>query len=163
MARPRKPPPSRSRSAAWERRDAAARAKGYASYYDYRLHDSGRLPPGPLGALSAEERARRRGHRGRKDFLASLSEGDLIVMPFGLSSIVFDPDARSGQGAYLEIVKTVIYAATGKERTFTLRNLTRAELVATIEAEQAKGVVFSPSPSLDQRRLLEDEEVDGGY
>lgn len=170
MARPRKKPAAGrgrraaapKRSAAYERRDARARALGYESYYDYRLHDNGRLPPGPLD-LSQEERARRRGHRSRLDFLRSLGEGDLIILPYGISSVEFDEDARDGVGAYREIVKQVLYEATGRERVFTLRNLTRDELVDTIEEEQRRGAVFSPAPSLDQRRLVTLGEADGGY
>lgn len=154
MPRPRKP----AVSAAYRRRNERARSLGYRDYYDYRLHDSGRLPPGPL-ELTPEERARRRGHRGTADFLRSLGEGDLIIMPMGLSSIVFDEHARRGVGAFEEIVKTVIYAASGRERTFALRNLARNELIDTILEEQRRGAIFSPSPSLDQRRLVSPAEL----
>lgn len=157
MARPRKPPPT-----PYEQRNARAQALGYRNYYDYRLHDNGRIAPGPL-RLTPAERARRRGHRGRADFLASLGEGDLIILPFGLSAVEFDEGARDGEGAYVEIVKLVIDGETGREREYTLRNLTRDELIDTIEEEQRRGAVFSPSPSLDQRRLVTDEEAEGGY
>jgi hypothetical protein len=153
MARPRKPQRKRGNTPAYERRDARARALGYENYYDYRLHDNGRLPPGPI-EMSPAERARRRGHRGRLDFLRSLGEGDLIIMPYGLSSVEFDDDARGGEGAYVEIVKLVIDGDTGADRTYILRNLTRDELADTIEEEERRGVIFSPAPSLDQRRLV---------
>lgn len=156
MPRPRRP------QTPYERRNARAKALGYRSYYDYRLHDHGRIPPGPL-RISKAERARRRGHRGRADFLASLGPGDLIIMPYGITSVVFDEDARDGEGAYLEIVKLVIDGETGREREYTLRNLTRDELIDTIYEEQQRGAVFSPAPSLDQRRLVADTEVTGGY
>lgn len=156
MARPRKA------ETPYERRNRLARAKGYASYYDYRMHDSGRIPPGPL-RITPAERARRRGHRGRADFLRSLGEGDLIILPYGLSSVEYDEDARDGEGAYVEIVKLVIDGEHGDEREYVLRNLTRDELIDTIEEEQRRGAVFSPSPSLDQRRLVTDEEAEGGY
>lgn len=117
----------------------------------------------PPPAKGSPERARLRGHRGRADFLASLSEGDLILLPLGISSVEFDEDARDGEGAYVEIVKLVVDAVTGDEREYTLRNLTRDELIATIEAEQERGAVFSPAPSLDQRRLVSEFEAEGGY
>lgn len=158
MARPRKEPAS----PAYQKRDARARRLGYRNYYDYRLHDNGKLPPGPL-VLSPEQRRRRRGHVGRQAFLASLREGDLIIMPFGVSSVVFDPKLRKGQGAYLEIVKLVISASNGRERTYSLRRLTRDELVETIAEEQRRGAIFSPAPSLDQRRLVSELEASGGY
>lgn len=153
MARPR-----RRKQTPYERRNERAKMLGYRSYYDYRLHDNGRLAPGPI-QLTAETRARRRGHRSTGDFLQSLREGDLIVMPQGISSVVFDENRRGGQGAYEEIVKTVIYARNGRERTFALRNLTRAELIEAIREEQRRGAIFSPAPSLDQRRLVTEQEL----
>lgn len=87
----------------------------------------------------------------------------MILLPYGLSSVEFDEDARDGEGAYVEIVKLVIDAETGDEREYVLRNLTRQELIDTIYEEQQRGAVFSPAPSLDQRRLVSDLESTGGY
>lgn len=150
MARPRKP---RKASPTWDKRNEKARRLGYRNYYHYRTSDYGKRPPTAPRPTGARLR-RLRGHIGRADFLASLGEGDLIIMPAGLSSIEFDPDLRDGQGAYREIVKLVIDGDTGQDRTYVLRNLTRDELVDTIEAEEAAGAIFSPAPSLDQRRLV---------
>lgn len=162
MARPRRNAKRKGAPSAYDKRNARAQQLGYRNYYDYRLHDNGRLPPGPL-RLSVPERARRRGHRGRLDFLRSLGEGDLILLPYGLSSVEFDEDARDGEGAYLEVTKLVIDAEDGSEREYVLRNLTRDEMVETIEEEQRRGAIFSPAPSLDQRRLVPDAEAEGGY
>lgn len=163
MARPRRKPAQRKGApSAYDKRNARARSLGYTSYYDYRLHANGRIPPGPI-QLSPAERSRRRGHRGRRDFLASLGEGDLILLPYGISSVEFDEDARGGEGAYVEIVKLVVDAETGSEREYVLRNLTRDELIETIYEEETRGAVFSPAPSLDQRRLASEFEVTGGY
>lgn len=150
MARPRKP---RRATSAWEKRNARARALGYRNYYHYRTSEYGKLPPAAPRPTGAKLR-RLRGHSGRADFLADLGEGDLIIMPNGLSSVEFDEDARDGVGAYVEIVKLVIDGDTGADRTYILRNLTRAELVDTIEEEERRGAIFSPAPSLDQRRLV---------
>src|SRR4051812_22148218 len=110
MARPRrKAAPRKGAQSAYDKRNTRARQLGYRNYYDYRLHDNGRVPPGPI-KLSTAARARRRGHRGRSDFLASLGEGDLILLPYGISSVEFDDDARDGEGAYVEIVKLVVDA-----------------------------------------------------
>lgn len=149
MARPRK----KQVSPAWERRNAKARSLGYRNYYHYRTAGYGKQPPAAPAPKGARLR-KLRGHLGRADFLADLGEGDLIIMPNGLSSVEFDPEARDGQGAYREIVKLVIDGDTGADRTYILRNLTRDELVDTIEAEEAAGAIFSPAPSLDQRRLV---------
>jgi hypothetical protein len=157
VPRPRK---ARDHQAAYRRRDARARAEGFASYYDKRVRSGKLSAPRPRG----RELRRRRGHAGRADFLASLGEGDLIIMPRGISSVEYDPNARNGQGAYREIEKLVVYARPGVlERTWILRNLTRAELIETIKEEQRRGAYFAPSPSLDQRRLPSREEVEGGY
>ena len=53
------------------------------------------------------------------------------------------------------MLKLVIDAVTGKERTYVFRNFTRVWLIDLIAEEQARGAVWSPSPSLDQRRLVE--------
>lgn len=82
----------------------------------------------------------------------------MITMPYGLSSV-----RRDEEGRYLEIVKTTLDASTGRERWWTLTNLTRRQLELVIGEEQARGAIFSPAPSLDQRRLLSEDEVDGGY
>lgn len=169
MARPRhkltrKGAPRSERTA---RDNAKARRLGYKDYYDYRLHASGRLSP--QLTIAPFERPYLRGHKesrhyaGRIIFLLSLGEGDLIILPYGISSVEFDEDARDGEGAYMEIVKLVIDAETGDEREYVLRNLTRDELIETIYEEESRGAVFSPSPSLDQRRLASELEVTGGY
>lgn len=149
---------SRGQSSAYDARNARARALGYRNYYDYRLHANGRIPPGPIEELTPEERSKRRGHRGRADFLSSLDEGDLIVMPEGLRSV-----ERDSRGRYILIHKVVYDAVTGKATNWFLRNLTRAQLVATIAEEERRGAEFSPFPSLDQRRLVRADESDGGY
>lgn len=61
-------------SAAWERRNAAARAKGYASYYDYRAHDFGKMAPGTPRA-SGEKLRRLRGHAGTGDLEKAVLSG----------------------------------------------------------------------------------------
>lgn len=165
MARPRRKGKGPPRSERTKRDEARARRLGYRSYYDYRLHAFGQLPPG--FRIAPFEVSYLRGHKGgyaaRIRFLLSLGEGDLILLPYGLSSVEFDEDARKGVGAYVEVVKTVLDVEDGSEREYTLRMLTRDEMIATIEEEQRRGAIFSPSPSLDQRRLVSDAEADGGY
>jgi hypothetical protein len=169
VARPRKPQRGSAKPAPRSERTARDNAKakrlGYKSYYDYRLHASGQLPP--RFAIAPFEVPYLRGHKGgyagRIRFLVSLGEGDLIIMPSGVSATEFDEGARKGVGAYLEIVKLVIDGETGADRTYILRNLTRDELIDTIEEEQRRGAIFSPQPSLDQRRLVAEREAEGGY
>lgn len=151
MARPRRPrppkPPKRDYKSAYARRDARAKARGYKSYYDYRTHDYGKLPANANRLIP-----------GVNAFLRGLDEGDTIIMPEGIRSV-----ERDAQGRYIRIVKIVLDAVTARERRFVLRNLTRPQLIALIKAEQAKGAIFSLSPSLDQRKLLPESDVEGGY
>ncbi len=156
MARPRG---SRKESAWAAPRNARARALGYRDYYDYRLHDNGRIPPGPL-KLTPEERERRRGHAGTSDFKRFIREGDLVDCDVR----AVDRDPRTG--LYRRIEKRVIpppFQRRRRERVFTLTRLTRAQLIALIEYELQVGVIFSPQPSRDQRRLVSDDESQGGY
>lgn len=108
-----------------------------------------------------------RGHAGgyaeRIRFLLSLREGDLITLPYGISAVEFDEDARKGAGAYVEIVKQVLHERNGREAMYSLKMLTRDELIDTIEEEQRRGAIFSPAPSLDQRRLVPEDDAEGGY
>lgn len=68
-------------SEAWQARNERARALGYESYYDYRAHDNGRIPPS-RPRLEGDELTRARGHRGARDFERSLEHGrvDLVTM-----------------------------------------------------------------------------------
>lgn len=61
-------------STGWERRNARARAQGYDSYYDYRAHDYGRIPPAQPRARGATL-ARLRGHRSEADLERMLRSG----------------------------------------------------------------------------------------
>src|SRR6266542_1984867 len=61
-------------SPAWERRNARAQARGYASYYDYRAHEYGRRPPSAPRARGARL-AHLRGHRSGADLSRALRSG----------------------------------------------------------------------------------------
>lgn len=148
MARAHRGPPGGApRSTRTARDNARARALGYRDYYDFRLHDSGRIPPEveiPQGG-----RSRARGHRGTADFLRTLRSGDIIIVPNGLASIELDEKDR-----YKRIDKLLIDGETGRAETFTLRRITRKRMRDLIHAEAARGAIWSPAPSLDQRRLI---------
>lgn len=147
-------------SAAYERRNARARALGYQSYYDYRAHDNGKLPPG-APRLAGEELRRARGHTGAADIRKDVRNGQLVI-------VAPDPTSRRPDGSYGRVIFTLVGQFEGEpDREYMIRgdaaspdNLRR--LVADLEAA---GAVFSPSPSMDIRSLfpgdddeLEDEE-----
>lgn len=136
-------------SAAYERRNARARALGYRSYYDYRAHDNGKIPPA-APRLRGEALRRARGHAGAADLTRAMRPGALITA-------TPDPTSRRTDGTYARIHVTVI-GEDGSERDYMLRTATLkpGQLDAIIAAAGAAGAVFSPSPSLDLAALLED-------
>jgi hypothetical protein len=161
MARPRKPPTPRS--ARTKRDNARARKLGYKSYYDYRIHDNGRVPPGR--AVPAGQRSRLRGHgvdRWRRhgqaaQMLRVIDAETTVSLTQPVSQIL-----RRADGVYPEIEKLLI-GGDGMGRTFTIRDVTRKQLVALIEEEIRRGAQFVKAPSFDQRRLVSDDEIEGGY
>lgn len=136
-----------ARSERTKRDNARARKLGYKNYYDYRVHNSGRIPPDVV--IPTGQRAKARGHRGKLDLLRKLRPGDLLIVPDGLGSI--EKDER---GRFKLVRKLIIDGKTGNAFTFVLRNLTPEAMADLIHAEQARGAIWSPSPSLDQRRLV---------
>lgn len=68
-------------SSSWDKRNARAQALGYRNYYDYRVHDNGRIAP-ERRPLRGERLTRARGHRGAADFRTLLQSGrvDLLTM-----------------------------------------------------------------------------------
>ena len=137
------------RSVRTARDNERARALGYRSYYDYRLHGSGRIPPDQAPpARGTPERAALRGHRGLADFERSLRPGDVILLPDGLASI-----GKTSTGAYSRI-RVLVIKEDGSEQRFTIRRATYQRMVAMLNTAAAAGAIFSPAPSLDLRRLV---------
>lgn len=97
-------------SDAWDRRNANARAKGYTSYYDYRIHNYGRIPAG-TPAPGGIARARLRGHTSLADLERAI-RGAQSVLPTG--------SGRDSKGRYTRVDVAVIYP-NGKVRYFVLR------------------------------------------
>lgn len=61
-----------------------------------------------------------------------------------------------GLGRFVEADKIVFpQSSRRRERTFRVRNLTRAQMVALIEEERRRGAIWTPAPSRDQRKLVE--------
>lgn len=146
------PPSRRSKhSAEWQRRDEKARALGYQSYYDYRLHDYGRQPPGPL-ELTESERAERRGHVEEaatyRAFLAYLQPGDEVMLADHIRYV-----EKTGT-RYGPIEFQVIPEDPERDvELFTVPALTHAAIADLIGELEDLDVVMTPVPSLDVRRL----------
>lgn len=99
-------------SAGWERRNEAARARGYRNYYDYRMHRYGARPadePIPRG----EAGYRLRGQHGPAALRLQLRK------PEGIALIVEIPEAnRKGQWTHMRYVITY---TSGRIREFKVR------------------------------------------
>lgn len=135
--------------AAYRRRNERARALGYKSYYDYRAHGHGSTPPSAPRATGAQLR-RLRGHASGADLAqtADRRQGSLVVATLG---------GRDGSGRYRRVDVTLI-GDDGSETEFTLQGpqLRKDYLQALVDDLEAAGVVFSPAPSLDLRRIADD-------
>lgn len=138
--------PRRKLSPAYERRNQRARALGYRSYYDYRAHDNGRLPP-DAAPVKGERLGRLRGHRSATDLVRSVKTGSLVMVVNHS-----ERDASTGQYTWVEVVTV---DPSGRERSFRLRGpqLRRRRLERTVTRIERRGGVLSPSPSLDIRRF----------
>lgn len=135
----------RKLSAAYERRNARARALGYQSYYDYRAHNHGKAPPG-AARPSGETLARLRGHRSAADLTRAVRTGSLVSV-LGHS----ERDPVSGTYKWVDIV---VVDPRGRERSYRLRGsqLEQAKLRRLVADLEERGAVLSPTPSLDLRR-----------
>lgn len=138
-------------SAAYQRRNAAARAKGYASYYDYRAHDNGRIPPGQP-RLSGRALSRARGHTSTADLIAAARPGTLIMA-------TPDPTSRRADGTYSRVWVTMI-GEDGSDVQYLIRGnaLKGPAIDRLVDGLNAAGAVFSPSPSLDLRGYGSDDD-----
>lgn len=149
MARTRKPtgrkPRARDYAAETERRNTVARSKGYASYYDYRVR--GQSKGTPTTARASGERLRRlRGHASGQDLRSAARDGDLLVASMG---------GRNDQGQWTRVDITLI-GSDGGEREYVLqgrRQVSKAYITQLVADLEAVGVIFSPAPSLDLRRM----------
>lgn len=93
-------------SAAWERRNALARARGYENYYDYRAHGYGTRET----KASGEQLRQLRGHASGSDLLTWAKPGGATV-----SRIT----GRDAQGRRTKV--EVQYIDERGMRSFTLR------------------------------------------
>ena len=142
-------------SAAYNRRNARARALGYRSYYDYRLHDSGARPPSD--PITAAMRAANRGHRSFADLtraLRGVEPGGAQVAPLGLN--------RDAKGRWTEIDVLVLYP-DGSERRYVLRGkqASTANLERLRASLAAAGVTYLAAPSIDVFSGESESEIAG--
>lgn len=124
-------------SSAWAKRNARAQALGYRNYYEYRVRGT---KPG------SQARARARGHRSSADLAKQTGPGDLVMV---------DRTERDVHGRLTKVVISVIDGETSEQRTYTLtgRTLTSRNLRRLVDRIDQAGGIFSPSPSLDLRRI----------
>jgi hypothetical protein len=135
-------------SAAYERRDAAARAAGYRSYYDYRVHGHGTVPAGE--PVTGSMRQAFRGHAGGdlRDLLADIAArgAEAQVSPLGTD--------RDRRGRWREVDVLVQYVdryGRVRERSFRLRGraASTGKLKTLGAAISASGAGLIAAPSID--------------
>lgn len=141
--------------ATWEERNAKARQAGFRNYYDYRIHGYGKIPPDEK--VTGERLAKARGHRSLADLEKMVAEGDTVA--------IWNLGPRDDLGRY-RWVDVMLKKENGEELMFRLRGrqLSSARLQKLVANVEKVGGIFSPAPSLDIRRMieeLEDEGVDG--
>lgn len=128
-------------SPAYERRNARARALGYESYYDYRIHNHGRIAAGEP-APGGEARARLRGHRGAADLARELPAGSVLV------PIDQQRDPATGR---LKWVEVEVDGPDGSRRRYRLRGrqLDRKNLDRLWATIQGAGATWAHNPSVN--------------
>lgn len=119
-----------------ERRNARAQALGYRNYYDYRVHDNGRISP-DQPALTGADLARARGHRGYRDFIINVAPGDNVSLD--------DVGPRNALGQYQWVDVSVADGITGDETVYRIRGRRISDLIDSIEDLEDEGVTFSPA------------------
>lgn len=143
-ATPAKKGRPRDYKAEYARRQARARELGFESYYARRVRAG--LPPS-APAPRGETLRRRRGHAAGGDLRAVARDGDLLIASLG---------GRRKDGRFTRVDITLIQA-DGGEREFVLRGrqLRKDYLLRLVADLEARGVIFSPAPSLDLRQIAE--------
>ena len=130
-------------SAAWERRNAAARAKGFKNYYEYRTR---KTPGAPKP--SRDELRRRRGHAGRSDLDRALKGGRVELI--SVVQTRWEPPT-------FELVCTM---KDGSQRTFFVKGEPEVrrfrDRLDSLGADRPE-IVGSPR---GLHKLLEDEELE---
>lgn len=128
-------------SPAWERRNAAARAAGYESYYDYRVHNYGQAPAS--APVTSEMREAGRGHRSLADLNRMIGSGRVeYLSPTGI---------ERGAGGRWKTIHVAVFTRDGKQRDFYLRGRQASEsrLLRLRERLDAEGIHYLDAPSVD--------------
>jgi hypothetical protein len=141
---PRRP---RNYAAEYARRQARARQRGFESYYARRVRGGAAATP-ETPAPRGERLRRLRGHASGADMRREAGDGAQVTAQLG---------GRDGRGRYHRVDVTVI-DPDGREHEYQLqgRRIERDYLEALVADLDARGIIFSPAPSLDLRKIAED-------
>ncbi len=149
MARPRRKPET-----PYQRRNKRARDLGYKSYYEQRVAG---VPRGKRSIARGHSLDRWKKHGQAAKMLKAIDAETTVSLVQPVSQI-----RRLANGVYPEIEKLLI-GGDGMGRTFMIRNVTRRQLVDLIGEEIRRGASFVKAPSFDQRRIVSEDEAEGGY
>lgn len=116
-------------SAAWERRNTAAKDRGFENYYDYRMHAYGTRPE----RVSGDEAEALRGHRGR----GSLEQ--VLRTPGRIALITELPYAVGGVWTHMQY--TVLFTDTNI-RKYRVRMPDNLSLEAWRDAIRERDIEF---------------------
>lgn len=143
-------------SAAWEKRNARARALGYRSYYDYRAHNYGKS----RDRLSGEALRLLRGHAGPADLERAIRSGRVSVLS---QEPVGDRDPKTGR--YKEI-RVTAQLSDGSQRRYRLRSasptgdqLSPSALKQLRAAIADGGADVYTNPSVDVLGVMERDDL----
>lgn len=136
---------------AWQRREQRAQAKGYRSYWDYRLHNYGKLAPDrptPTGEL-------RQQLAGRRSYNALIQE----LEANRVEQILQTPGPRDpNTGQYSEIMVDV-QLSSGKTRSYRLYgdDLKGKQIQRLRQLVSDSGTDIYVNPSLDILGIADEE------
>lgn len=100
-------------ASAWERRNERARALGYRNWYDYRVHDYGRLPP-DWEPLKGEPRQIAAGKRGQDRLMRQIGSGNVEMIA------LFPTGERDAEGKWTE-ADLILVMSDGDQKGYRLR------------------------------------------
>lgn len=97
----------------------------------------------------SEARRAASGHRGYRDLLRGLRDGDIVGI---------DPGSRRDERGRWIVVRVTVLGQDGRERTYTLRRVSEDRVRALLDRVESVGAISSPTYPV--RKLLAGDDDD---